>query len=74
MTTENYDVIIVGAGPAGCASALMLADSGLKIAVVDKAKTPGAKICGDALSHDVVSQFQILPPIVRESFAKIQRS
>jgi len=31
MNPENFDVIIVGAGPAGCACALMLADSGLKI-------------------------------------------
>ena len=44
-----YDVLIVGAGPAGCATALALKDSGLKIAITDKHNFPRDKVCGDAI-------------------------
>lgn len=42
-----YDVIIVGAGPGGSAAALVLADSGLRVAMLDKAIFPRDKVCGD---------------------------
>lgn len=44
-----YDVLIVGAGPAGTACALALRNSGLRVALVDKAQFPRDKICGDAI-------------------------
>ncbi len=44
-----YDVIIVGAGPAGCACALSLKDSNLKVALLDKKSFPRDKVCGDAI-------------------------
>jgi menaquinone-9 beta-reductase len=48
-TIQHFDVIIVGAGPAGSACAMTLANSGLKVALVDKASFPRDKICGDAI-------------------------
>ncbi|MBK6264379.1 NAD(P)/FAD-dependent oxidoreductase [Marivirga sp. S37H4] len=56
MPEYDYDIIIVGAGPAGCACAYQLRDHELKIALVDKSVFPRDKICGDALSADVVNQ------------------
>ncbi len=47
--TIDYDLAIVGAGPAGCACALALSDKGLKIALIDKDVFPRDKICGDAI-------------------------
>ncbi|GAA3999840.1 geranylgeranyl reductase family protein [Hymenobacter fastidiosus] len=52
MTTparHHYDVILIGAGPAGAACALALRDSGLRVALVDKARFPRDKVCGDAI-------------------------
>ncbi len=50
MQNQNmYDVIIIGAGPAGCAAALALKDSGLHITIIDKHKFPRDKVCGDAI-------------------------
>lgn len=60
MPEKKFDVIIVGAGPAGTASAISLAKSGLHVALLDKATFPRDKICGDALSVDVINQLAML--------------
>jgi len=55
-TEQNiYDIIIVGAGPAGCAAGLYASKSGLKTLLVDKESFPRDKICGDALSGKSVT-------------------
>lgn len=46
----EFDIIIVGAGPAGATAVIALQNSGLKIAVIDKDIFPRDKICGDAVS------------------------
>ena len=50
--SENmiYDVIIVGAGPAGSGAALYAYRYGLKVLILEKEKFPRDKICGDAIS------------------------
>lgn len=45
-----YDIAICGAGPAGSTCALALKNSGLNVALIDKAVFPRDKICGDAVS------------------------
>jgi geranylgeranyl reductase family protein len=71
MNSEKFDVTIIGAGPAGCACALMLADSGLNIAIIDKGISPKEKICGNALSKDVINQLEKFPLQVKNNFDKI---
>ncbi|OLC13329.1 MAG: hypothetical protein AUH29_13515 [Candidatus Rokubacteria bacterium 13_1_40CM_69_27] len=48
------DVIVVGAGPAGAATAILLAERGLEVLVLDRAKFPRPKICGEYLSPEAV--------------------
>jgi len=46
------DVIVVGAGPAGAASAILLAERGFDVLVLDRAAFPRPKICGEYLSPE----------------------
>jgi menaquinone-9 beta-reductase len=44
------DVAVVGGGPAGAAAAISLARQGRSVVLVDKARFPRDKICGDGLT------------------------
>ncbi|MGD9899852.1 MAG: NAD(P)/FAD-dependent oxidoreductase, partial [Calditrichaceae bacterium] len=46
----EFDIIIVGGGPAGAAAALYAKRAGLKTLLLDKDAFPRDKICGDAVS------------------------
>lgn len=45
----DFDIIIVGGGPAGATCALYAHSAGLNVLLVDKHKFPRDKICGDAI-------------------------
>jgi len=45
----HFDILIIGAGPAGSAAALALRQSGLRVGLLDKARFPRDKVCGDAI-------------------------
>ena len=49
---KAVDVVVVGAGPAGAASAILLAERGWSVALLDKARFPRPKICGEYLSPE----------------------
>ena len=46
----DADVIVVGAGPAGSATAAHLARHGLRVSLLEKSRFPREKVCGDGLT------------------------
>jgi geranylgeranyl reductase family protein len=48
---NDYDIVVVGAGPSGCAAAISAARAGARVGVLDRARFPRPKTCGDAVSN-----------------------
>ena len=46
----DYDAIIVGAGPAGSTAAILLAQAGWSVALVEKHAFPRRKVCGECVA------------------------
>ena len=69
--TMNYDVTVIGAGPAGSATAYFLAKGGLRVALLDKFEFPRDKTCGDGLTPralKVMDAMGVLPQIESLAF------
>lgn len=49
--TVDFDVIVIGAGPAGAVAARELARRGLQVALVDRKAFPRPKVCGGCLNQ-----------------------
>ena len=54
------DVVVVGGGPAGAATASLLADGGLSVTLLEKARFPREKACAEYLSPGVVDVLERL--------------
>ena len=50
MTTNRFDAIIIGAGPAGSTAAILLARAGWSVAIVEKKRFPRRKVCGECIA------------------------
>jgi geranylgeranyl reductase family protein len=69
MGRRRFDVVVVGAGPAGSTAALVLARGGARVALVDKATFPRDKACGDLVGPRglaLLAQLGLTPPDGRE--------
>jgi geranylgeranyl reductase family protein len=53
----NYDVVVVGAGPAGATAAKFLGEKGDKVLLLDKSRFPRDKPCGGVLSVRTLKRF-----------------
>jgi len=66
-----YDVAIIGAGPAGSATAHFLAKGGLRVVLLDKFEFPRDKTCGDGLTPRAIKILEamgVLPQIEERAF------
>jgi geranylgeranyl reductase family protein len=68
MELNASSIVIIGAGPAGCATSLFLAKHKIPHTIIDKAVFPRDKVCGDALSGKTVYVLNQLDPSIIPSF------
>ncbi len=70
-----YDVIVVGAGPAGSAAAYNLAAAGARVLLLDRARFPRDKPCGGGVTGRAFkSQAVDLSPVVERSVHRVRLS
>tara|TARA_Y100000589_G_scaffold312144_1_gene332202 strand:- start:626 stop:1747 length:1122 start_codon:yes stop_codon:yes gene_type:complete len=50
VASAGWDVLVIGAGTAGCTAAATLVNAGYRTLVVDRSGFPRAKVCGGCLS------------------------
>lgn len=60
LMSDGYDVIVVGAGPAGSICARSLGMAGSRVLLIDKAQFPRDKACGDFISARLCNQMRRL--------------
>lgn len=70
----KFDVIVVGAGTAGCLAAKTTAEAGLKVCLVERKnqKDIGEKVCGDALGEHHLKTVGLKTPKDGELEKKIE--
>ena len=72
----RYDVIIVGGGPAGATSAVLLAQAGWHVALIEKASFPRRKVCGEFISETtwpLLRQLGVADPLLKIAGPRICR-
>jgi len=69
MSDSKSSIVIVGAGPAGCATSLFLSKLKIHHTIIEKAVFPRDKVCGDALSGKVVYVLKQLDEKILDTFA-----
>jgi flavin-dependent dehydrogenase len=50
VSRSSHDAIVIGAGPAGSAAAIVLARAGWSVALVEKEPFPRRKVCGECVA------------------------
>ncbi len=69
MNKHDFDVIIIGGGPAGAVAAIYLSRWGLRTAVIEHKAFPRETLCGEFLSLEVIEQIRELK--LEEEFLKL---
>jgi menaquinone-9 beta-reductase len=54
VSERDADAVVVGTGPAGAATAILLAEQGFRVAALDRARFPRPKLCGEYVSPEAV--------------------
>ncbi|EKE43823.1 hypothetical protein OCGS_2157 [Oceaniovalibus guishaninsula JLT2003] len=77
MQTEGRHVVVVGAGPGGLASAMLLRAAGARVTVVERSDRVGGRTASftqDGFTFDYGPTFYLYPQVLREIFAACGRS
>ncbi|MEW5774927.1 MAG: geranylgeranyl reductase family protein [Thermodesulfobacteriota bacterium] len=72
----DYDLIVAGAGPAGSALARFAGRAGLSVLLLDQARFPREKPCGDTISSAslaLLDELGVLPELLRVPHVPVSR-
>lgn len=70
---ERFDAVVVGAGPAGSATALRLARAGARVLLADRARFPRDKPCGGGLTGRAVRELPVdVAPVVEDVVRELE--
>lgn len=58
ISSQVWDVVVVGAGPAGATAARLVAARGRSVLLLDKREFPREKVCGDGLIADTLGALE----------------
>ena len=65
---EKYDVIVVGAGPAGSMAAMRAAEGGAKTLILEKHSLPRFKLCGGGIANWIVRHLDIPEEVLERQY------
>ncbi|GAB4536971.1 MAG: geranylgeranyl reductase family protein [Thermodesulfovibrionia bacterium] len=68
---HDYDVVIVGAGPAGSTAGYILGSYGFKVVIIDKCKFPREKPCAGCITDKTI---QLLQRVYGESVESLKKN
>jgi geranylgeranyl reductase family protein len=70
---ERFDVVVVGAGPAGSLTAYHLARARARVLLIDKARFPRDKPCGGGLTYRALRQLPFsVEPVVEDVVSRVE--
>ena len=76
VQAKRYDAVVIGGGPAGSATALMLARAGWSVAIVEKSRFPRPKVCGEFISATtapLLAELGVLEDVRRLAGPEVRR-
>lgn len=68
---DKYDVIIIGAGPAGSTAGYLLSKFGLRVLLIDKSNFPRQKLCGGLLTFKTYELIKRIFTLSSNDFDKL---
>jgi flavin-dependent dehydrogenase len=70
----RYDLVVIGAGPAGCSAAITAARTGASVLLLERGHFPRHRVCGEFVSAESLALLQnLLAPSHRGLIAKAPR-
>lgn len=70
---STFDVLVIGAGPAGCSAAKAAARAGVKVLIIDRKPAPGTPVqCGEFIPRLLLREHPVPGSVIAQPVQKIR--